>query len=40
MLERHRDLLKRGAVLVHERDSGVQPRILVYLEHATQDAPA
>jgi len=37
-LERHRDLLKRGAVLVDERDPGVQPRVLFYLEHAIQDA--
>ena len=38
MLERHRDLLKRGTVLVDERDVGMQPRILFYLEHAIQDA--
>lgn len=38
MLERHRDLLKRGAVLVDERDSGTQPRMLFYLDHAIQDA--
>jgi len=37
-LERHRDLLKRGSVLVDERDSGTQPRVLFYLEHAIQDA--
>lgn len=37
-LERHRDLLKRGAVLVDESDNGIQPRILFYLEHAIQDA--
>src|SRR5205807_2251400 len=37
-LERHRDLLKRGAVLVDERDSGTEPRVLFYLEHAIQDA--
>lgn len=37
-LERHRDLLKRGAVLVDERDNGMQPRVLFYLEHAIQDA--
>ncbi len=37
-LERHRDLLKRGAVLVDERDGGTQPRVLFYLEHAIQDA--
>lgn len=37
-LERHRDLLRRGAVLVDGRDAGVQPRVLFYLEHAIQDA--
>jgi hypothetical protein len=37
-LERHRDLLRRGAVLVDERDPGDQPRVLFYLEHALQDA--
>ena len=37
-LERNRDLLKRGAVLVDERDSGTQPRVLFTLEHAIQDA--
>ena len=37
-LERHRDLLKRGAVLVDERDGGTEPRVLFYIEHAVQDA--
>ena len=37
-LERHRDLLKRGAVLVDENDPGDQPHMLFYLEHAVQDA--
>jgi superfamily II DNA or RNA helicase len=37
-LERDRDLLRRGAVLVDERDPGTQPRVLFYLEHAIQDA--
>ncbi len=37
-LERHRDLLRRGTVLVDERDPGDQPRVLFYLEHAIQDA--
>ena len=37
-LERHRDLLKRGTVLVDERDSGMRPRVMFYLEHAIQDA--
>jgi superfamily II DNA or RNA helicase len=37
-LERHRDLLRRGTVLVDERDAGTAPRVLFYLEHALQDA--
>ena len=37
-LERHRDLLKRGAALVDDRDQGTEPRVLFYLEHAIQDA--
>lgn len=37
-LERHRDLLRRGTVLVDERDPGTVPRVLFYLEHAIQDA--
>jgi superfamily II DNA or RNA helicase len=37
-LERHRDLLRRGAVLVDESDAGTTPRVLFYLEHAVQDA--
>lgn len=37
-LERHRDLLRRGAILVDERDPGTTPRVLFYLEHAIQDA--
>ena len=37
-LEQHRDLLKRGAVLIDERDLGQTPRVLFYLEHAIQDA--
>ena len=37
-LERHRDLLKRGTVLVDERDPGTSPRMLFILEHAIQDA--
>ena len=37
-LERHRDILKRGAVLVDERDSGIDVRMLFYLEHSIQDA--
>lgn len=37
-LERHRDLLRRGSMLVDERDPGTVPRVLFYLEHAVQDA--
>ena len=37
-LERNRDLLKRGTVLVDERDLGTEPRVMFYLEHAIQDA--
>jgi len=38
VIERHRDLLRRGAVLVDERDGGTEPRMLFYLEHGIQDA--
>jgi len=37
-LERHRDLLRRGTVLVDDRDPGDRPRVVFYLEHAIQDA--
>jgi len=37
-LDRHRDLLKQGAVLVDESDVEEKVRALVYLEHAIQDA--
>jgi len=37
-LERNRDLLKRGAVLVDERDTGTRPHVMFYLEHVVQDA--
>ena len=37
-LERHPDLLRRGAVLVDERDAGDQPRVLLFLEHGIHDA--
>jgi superfamily II DNA or RNA helicase len=37
-LERNRDLLRRGAVLVDDRDPGTKPRVLFYLEHSIQDA--
>jgi len=38
ILERHRDLLKQGAVLIDEDDWGETIRVLVYLEHSIQDA--
>ncbi len=37
-LERNRDLLKRGTVLVDDRDLSTTPRVMLYLEHAIQDA--
>ncbi|MBF0333235.1 MAG: DUF3883 domain-containing protein [Alphaproteobacteria bacterium] len=39
-LERHRDLLRRGTILVDERDFGTRPRLLFTLEHAIQDGAA
>ena len=33
-----RDLLRRGTVLVDERDATTQPRVLFFMEHAVQDA--
>jgi superfamily II DNA or RNA helicase len=39
-LERHRDLLRRGTILVDERDHGLQPRVLFFLQHAVCDATA
>lgn len=38
ILERYRDLLKRGAVLVDPVDQGEDIRALFYLEHGIQDA--
>lgn len=38
ILERYRDLLKAGAVLVDVADPGEEPRALFYLEHSIQDA--
>jgi len=37
-LERNRDLLRRGTVLVDDQDMGTTPRVIFYLEHAIQDA--
>ncbi len=36
-LERYRELLRRGVVLVDEADPGATPRVLFFLEHAIQD---
>ena len=38
IMQRHRDLLKRAAILVDPVDEGDQPRALLYLEHSIQDA--
>lgn len=40
ILERNRDLLKRGAVLVDPNDPGEAPRALIFVEHSIQDAGA
>jgi len=37
ILERHRDLMRQGAVLVDESDSSDKLKVLLYLEHAIQD---
>ena len=37
VLERHRDVLKRGAVLIDELDTSETPRLLFYLEHSVID---
>ena len=36
-IQRHRNLLRQGAILVDERDDGTEPRLVVYAEHAVQD---
>ncbi|HMO82317.1 MAG TPA: helicase-related protein [Pyrinomonadaceae bacterium] len=38
VLERNRDLLRRGTVLVDDNDFGTSPRTVFFLEHAIQDA--
>lgn len=38
VIERHRDLLKQGTILIDESDPGQEPRALIYLEHSIQDA--
>jgi len=37
VLERHGELMKRGAILVDDDDASESPRLLFYLEHAIQD---
>lgn len=37
LLQRHRALLRDGAILVADADARTEPRALVYLEHAIQD---
>src|SRR5438552_4428763 len=37
-LDRHRDVLRRGTMLIDEKDPGTTPRVLFFLEHAIQDA--
>jgi SNF2 family DNA or RNA helicase len=37
VLERFHPLLQQGAVLVDDSDDGLDPRLLVYLEHAIRD---
>ena len=37
-LERSRDLLRRGTILVDDSDPGMEPRVIFYAEHAVQDA--
>lgn len=37
-LERHRDLLKQGAILVDETDFNESPRVLFFLQHNIRDA--
>ncbi|MYA06551.1 MAG: DUF3883 domain-containing protein [Holophagales bacterium] len=36
-LEQHRDLLRRGTVLIDDRDEGTAPRVLFSIEHELQD---
>ncbi|ANC90829.1 DUF3883 domain-containing protein [Azospirillum humicireducens] len=37
VLERHRDLLRRGSILVDDRDPGTKPRVMFTMESALQD---
>ena len=36
-LQQYSDLLQRGAILVDENDSGIEPHVLVYLSHSLRD---
>jgi len=38
VIERHRDLLKRGTILIDDTDESDQIRTLLYLQHSIQDA--
>jgi len=38
VLEKYRDMLRQGAVLVDPLDEGTEPRVLLYLEHTITDA--
>lgn len=40
ILERFQPLLSQGGVLVDEADEGLEPKLLIYLEHAIRDARA
>jgi superfamily II DNA or RNA helicase len=37
ILERYRDVLQQGSILIDESDPGTEPRLLFYLEQAIQD---
>lgn len=38
VIERHRDLLKRGTILIDDNDQSQDIRAMLYLEHSIQDA--
>lgn len=38
VLEKYRDMLRQGTVLVDPLDEGTEPRVLLYLEHTITDA--
>jgi SNF2 family DNA or RNA helicase len=40
IIERYDSLLRQGAVLIDEHDSGVPPHVLVYLQHSVVDGRA